>query len=83
MNNSNQDRKEQYNSIPVKYCKSCLSLHIESYLSDVTKYPEDEGIIDEFDYCVHCGSTDIATCTIQEYQEMYKKRYGHYPLETY
>lgn len=82
MSNLNQE-KQQYDTLPVIYCKSCLSLRIENYLSDVNKYPEEEGIINEYDYCNNCGATDLGTCSITEYQELYKQRYGHYPLETF
>lgn len=82
MSNLNQE-SHQYDSIPVIYCKSCLSLHIESFLSDYHKYPEEEGIIAEYDYCKDCGSTDLDVCSIKEYIKLYEQRYHRNPLDTY
>lgn len=28
------------------------------------------------DYCDNCNSTDIDTCTLEEYDEMHLKRFG-------
>lgn len=55
--------KDEYNSEPVVFCKKCLSLKILS-------------INDEIDYCDDCGSTDIDTANIEDWEEMYKKKYG-------
>lgn len=52
--------KEEYNQIPVYYCKHCLSLAIQS-LPDGT------------DYCVKCGGTDIDIGTIEEWNLLYTK----------
>lgn len=73
----------KYDTIPVIYCKSCLSIKIKNCLSNIDTYPQVEGKTNEYDYCDNCGSTDLGTCSIHEYQEMYKQRYGHYPLETF
>lgn len=73
----------QYDEIPIIYCQHCLSLKIKSFMSDVSKYSEKEGTIDDYDYCDGCGSTDLITCNIKEYQELYKNKYGFYPLENY
>jgi hypothetical protein len=75
--------KDLYNSIPVVYCKHCLSLNIKSFMSNVNHYSEEEGIIDEYDYCDNCGATNLDTCNIDEYKELYKNKYGFYPLEKY
>ena len=56
-------RKEEYNDIPVLYCKRCLSLLIM----------EDEYI---GDYCPKCGSTDIGETHIEEWEKLYKKMYN-------
>ena len=29
------------------------------------------------DYCADCGTAEIGTTTIEEWNEMYKKKYGH------
>lgn len=64
--------ENNYNDEPVFYCKSCLSLKIRSIPS-----------MDESEYCDECSSTDIGQCSIQQWEQMYKERYGHYYLETY
>lgn len=55
-------RTEDYNSEPVYYCMHCLSLKIM--------------IVNNFDYCDTCGSTDIAITDIDSWREMYKNKYG-------
>ena len=57
----------QYNDIPVHYCKSCLSLRIKTVVAN-----------SNLDYCDECGSTDIGQSHIEEWRETYKKRYGFY-----
>lgn len=52
---------KEYNEEPVFYCKNCLSLKI---------------INDDIDYCDVCGSTDTSKASIEQWQELYKKRYG-------
>ena len=64
----NQLTKEDYNNIPVVYCKHCLSLNIR-----------DAGI-EELMYCDHCSCIDIGEAHIREWEEMYKKKYGFYYL---
>lgn len=54
--------KEDYNSIPVTYCKCCLSLKIMS--------------IDNTDYCDECGSTDTDNTDIESWEELYKQKYN-------
>jgi hypothetical protein len=51
---------DNYDSIPVFYCKRCKSLLI---LSD----PE------VGDYCQTCGSTEIGTALIDQYLKLTKK----------
>lgn len=54
---------EEYNNIPVVYCTHCLSLNIKII----------EGIAD---YCDVCGNTEIETASIEQWEELYKNRYG-------
>lgn len=56
--------KEVYNNIPVSYCKECLSLKIRSVASLDAAYCED------------CGGTDIAETHIEEWDKLYKNKYG-------
>ncbi len=50
--------KDYYDSIPVAYCKNCLSLKIMS-------------LNDSLDYCDECGSTDIELSDIAENDSAY------------
>lgn len=53
---------EDYNDIPVSYCKRCLSLRIMAF--------------DGGDYCDECGCTDIGTTDISSWEKMYEEKYG-------
>lgn len=55
--------KEEYNKEPVLYCNTCLSLKVIS-------------TADGTDFCDLCGSTDIVSSSIEEWQKRYEKRYG-------
>ena len=57
-----EDQYNEYNKEPVIYCAKCLSLAIRE--------------IDGEDYCDKCGSTEIKSCTIYEWENMYQKAYG-------
>ena len=71
MSNLNtENQPDDYNGVPVLYCKHCLSLNIRSI-------PK----IENSDYCDKCGSTDIEECSIEEWETLYKSRYGHKYLE--
>lgn len=61
-----------YNSEPVLYCKTCLSLRIKSVYC-----------IEDSDYCDECGSTDIGKASIEEWEGLYKNKYGHKYIEKY
>ena len=68
MDNLKQEQKlpkEEYNSEPVFYCKSCLSLKIKTVK-----------VGSNLDYCDECGSTDIEQINIEEWENMYQERYG-------
>lgn len=56
----NDMTKEDYDAIPVFYCKRCRSLLI---LSD----PEIG------DYCPRCGSTEIGSALIHQYLKLVEK----------
>ena len=72
-------KKENYNNVPVTYCKTCLSIAVK----DVT-FPRSDSSESESEqkpdalvgYCVPCGNTDLGEVHITEWQEMYKERYG-------
>ena len=64
--------KEEYNNEPVFYCVDCLSLKIKNLA-------ETEGL----DYCDDCGSTNIDSCHIEEWEEKYINKHKHGYLEEY
>jgi hypothetical protein len=53
-NNTNLN-KEDYNNIPVAYCKHCLSLKIMA-------------VDGNLDYCDDCGCTDIGFVHINDWE---------------
>lgn len=55
--------KEEYNNIPVHYCKRCLSLSIVS-------------AGDELVYCSNCGCTEVEEIHISNWENKYKEKYG-------
>lgn len=71
MDNLNEEiDKINYNEDVVYYCRDCLSLRIE-FIS----------LLEDSEYCDKCGSTDIATASIEEWEAMYIEKYGHKYLE--
>lgn len=62
-------KKEDYNNVPVTYCKTCGSLHIKTVEFDNGQEP--------LDYCVTCSNTDLGTAHIEEWEDIYKDKYGH------
>ena len=71
-NLSTDNQPNDYNSEPVFYCKHCLSLTIMHI-----------PIVEDSEYCDKCGATDIETCSIEEWESLYEKKYGHKFLEQY
>lgn len=61
----------QYNDVPVYYCKSCLSLAIQ-----IIGNPEENDSV-----CNYCNRTDIEITDIFTWREMWKNKYGNYPEE--
>ena len=59
------DKTKDYDEEPVQYCAKCYSLRITH--DDTT----------DSDICSVCGSTDIATTTIDRWEKLYENRYGH------
>lgn len=60
-----QERNEDYDSEPVRYCAKCYSLKV--------KYEE---ALDS-ECCAECGCTDILEAPIDEWEKKYERRYGH------
>lgn len=65
MNIAHKLSKEEYNKEPVLYCKNCLSLRILSVRG-----------MEDSDYCDECGSTVIESSSVEDWENLYKKRYG-------
>lgn len=61
-----EENKSEYNDIPVHFCKDCLSLKIKRV----------EGTA-SFCYCDECGSTTIGSMQIDDWNRVYKERYGN------
>lgn len=59
------DKAKDYDDEPVQYCAKCYSLRI---MHDDTT---------DSDICSVCGSTNIATTTIDRWEKLYENRYGH------
>lgn len=60
------EKSEDYNDIPVHYCKYCLSLRIKTIAGGSLG----------LDHCDECGGTDIASTHINEWEKLYEERYG-------
>lgn len=56
---------EDYNSEPVKYCSKCYSLKIG--------YEDTIGS----EYCMDCGCSDTMETSIEEWENLYTRRYGN------
>ena len=41
------------------------------------------GEIEGFEYCDECGSTNIETCSIEEWENKYKEKTGYRFLDKY
>jgi hypothetical protein len=64
--------KEEYNEEEVHYCTKCLSLRIR-YIQGMS----------ESEYCDSCGSTEIDTTNILDWEDKYQKKYKHPHLDNY
>lgn len=60
-----QSAKEDYNSIPIHYCRECLSPKIMRVAG-----------MDDASYCDDCGCTDIAQASVEEWETLYKAKHG-------
>jgi len=68
---NNNLTKEEYNEVPLYYCKRCLSLHI-------LRMDEIGGI----DYCVKCGGTEIGVSLLPDWEVLYEDKYGKKLIKT-
>lgn len=60
-----QERLNDYDSEPVRYCAKCYSLKIKG--DDST----------DFEYCADCGCSDIREAPFEVWEEKYETKYGH------
>lgn len=60
-----QSVKEDYNNIPVHYCRECLSLKVMRVAG-----------MDDTSYCDDCGCTDIVETDIDTWEAIYKQKHG-------
>lgn len=67
MDKLNKEEHNEYDNIPVIYCKHCLSIKIMD--------------IDNTDFCDDCGCTDTSITDIFTWEKMYKEKYGKSYLE--
>lgn len=65
-------KKEDYNNVPVTYCKTCLKLHIK----EVEFKKDDGGKNTDVAYCVDCSNTNMGQAHISEWEDMYEEKYG-------
>lgn len=61
----NQERPNDYDAEPVKFCAKCYSLKV--------KYEE----ATDSDYCGDCGCTDILEAPFEVWEQKYEGRYKH------
>ena len=61
-----------YDDEPVFYCRHCLSLKIRHVLN-----------MEDSEYCDDCGSTDIEKCSIEDWEKLYRDKFGHNYLDNY
>ena len=66
---SKGNHKEDCESDQVTFCAECYSLRY--------RYEESIGM----DCCMDCGCTDCRTASFEEWERLYKERYGHKYLE--
>lgn len=62
---SEEEKLNDYDSEPIFYCATCLSL----------KITHEEAI--DSDCCGDCGGTNIVESTVEEWEKKYEKKYGH------
>lgn len=63
-------KKDDYNNVPVHYCKTCLSLAVKEV--KITGNSMERSM----SYCSSCSNTDMGTAHIDEWSSLYKAKYG-------
>ena len=62
--------KKEYEEEPVYYCKRCLSLNIKEM-----------PFMGNRDYCESCGAVEVGMASFEEWEKMYREKYGHSYIE--
>ena len=65
-------RKDDFNNVPITYCKTCLSIKIKTVEFPKGSAGEDRDV----HYCVPCGNTNMEKAQVGEWEEMYAEKYG-------
>jgi len=60
--------KDNSNSEPITYCKTCLSIKIKTVGFEDTEK--------EVDYCVDCSNTEMGEAHVSEWEDLYEEKYG-------
>lgn len=63
-------KKDNYNNVPVSYCKTCLSLAIKD-VSLSSENPHQNTI----GYCTSCSNVDLGVAHIDEWEALYEDKY--------
>lgn len=74
--------KEDYNDEPVLFCSACLSLAIQKLDEVIIRNGDDVRIIKDQLFCRVCGTSDIATANIKEWERKYESFYGKKFVDT-
>lgn len=72
-------KKENYNNVPISYCKTCLSIALKDVTfprSDNSEPKDSQQPEALVGYCIPCGNTDIVEAHVEEWEEMYAEKYG-------
>lgn len=59
------NKKQEYDEVPVHYCSNCLSLRIRKVAD-----------IPDLDFCDECGGTNIQITNIRVWEKLHVERYG-------
>jgi len=70
---NNNIEKPDYNKIPVRVCKQCLSLKIkcDEAIEPCDEYKSDS----EMEYCGDCGNVDITIMLFSKWEKQYEEKY--------
>ncbi len=67
-------QKQDYNNVPVAYCKTCLSLAVVEV--NLSSSVATDDTIPKICYCSKCSNTEVEEAHITEWEEKYEQRFG-------